>query len=420
MGFVSGMLRPKASSQTLERLMTEYFGGGSTASGISVNSESAMRMMTVHNCIKVLYNCMSQLPCHLMERNGDIRRKAEDHPLHNVLYVKPNRWMTPSGFWGLIEVFVNTRGNFLAFKNKVRGEVRELLPIHPNRVMGIKQNSDWSLTYKISTADNWDGTKNGPAREHRDYSQDEIFHVMGMSLNGYSGLNPIEYARESIGLGMASEKFLSRYFGRGVHPSAVIRHPLALNSPTYSNLRKIFKEKYEGLSSEQNQGFMFLDEGMDITFPPIKLVDAQFLELGRFNEAQICGLFGVPLMLVQAGDNPTTFASAGEFKRTFVDMVIVPKVKNVEDSIIRDCVTDNDKGRFYPKFNLNALYRGNITERFKAYATGIEMKIINSNEARELEDLNPRDGGDVYENPRVTPALAKDGADNEPDEGIKQ
>lgn len=414
MGIFSNMLRPQATSKTIEKLILEHFGGGSTSSGMSVTSDSAMRMMTVHNCIKVLYNCMSQLPCHLMERNGDIRRKAEEHPLHNVLYIKPNRWMTPSGLWGLIEVFVNTRGNFLAFKSKVRGEVRELLPIHPNRVMEIKQNSDWSLTYKISTADNWDGTKNGPAREHRDYSQDEIFHVMGMSLNGYSGLNPIEYARESIGLGLASEKFLSRYFGRGVHPSAVVTHPQVLNAQTHSNMRAVLKEKYEGLNSEGNQGFMFLDEGMDVKFPPIKLVDAQFLELGRFNEAQICGMFGVPLMLVQAGDNPTTFASAGEFKRTFVDMVIVPKVKNIEDSIIRDCLIDNDKGRFFPKFNLNALYRGNITERFKAYAVGIDKEILNPNECRDWEDLNPYVGGDVYRT--RTSSMKNGGADNEPDE----
>ena len=395
MGFFSNIIRPKASS-TLDKLLVEYFGGGGTASGINVNSESAMRLMTVHNCIKVLFNCMSQLPCHLMEDVNGIKGEAKTHPLYNVIGKRPNRWMTRSEFWGLCEVHICTRGNFLAFKNMVRGEVRELLPINPNRVMEIRQNSDWSLTYKIADAENWDNTNRGPAREHRDYSQDEIFHVRGMSLNGYSGLNPIEYARESIGLGLASEKFLSKYFAKGVQPSAIIKHPLGLNAQTYANMKAVFKEKYEGLGSDQNRGFMFLDEGMDITFPPIKLVDAQFLELGRFNEAQICGMFGVPLMLVQAGDNPTTFASANEFKRTFIDMVIVPKAANVENSISRDCLSTDEQVRYYPKFNLNAMYRGNIKERFDAYAVGIDKEILNPNECRDWEDLNPYKGGDVY------------------------
>ena len=387
MGIFSNMLRPQANSKTIEKLILEHFGGGSTSSGMSVTSDSAMRLMTVHNCIKVLYNCMSQLPCHLMEDVDGVKRQAKEHPLYNVLCKQPNSWMSRSEFFGLIEVHVSSRGNFLAFKSKAKGQVRELLPIDPSRVLGIKQNPNWSLSYKITPAGGGDA---------KEYSQDEIFHVRGMSLNGYSGLNPIEYARESIGLGLASEKFLSRYFGRGVHPSAVVKHPQVLNAQTHANMRAVLKEKYEGLNSESNQGFMFLDEGMDVVFPPIKLVDAQFLELGRFNEAQICGMFGVPLMMVQAGENPTTFASATEFKRGFVDMVIAPKAVNLEGSIDRDCISPNEQSRFYSKLNLNALYRGNITERFNAYAVGIDKEILNPNTCRQWEDLNPYEGGDVY------------------------
>ena len=388
MGLFPKVFQPQAASSVLEKLILEHFGGGGTASGISVNSDSAMRLMTVHNCVKVLYNCMSQIPCHLMQEVDGVKSKAKDHSLYRVIGKFPNGWMTRSEFWGLVEVHVSTRGNFLAFKTRAKGEIRELLPIAPDRVREIKQNRDWSLTYKITPAE---------GGEPKDYSQSEIFHVRGMSLNGYSGLNPIAYARESIGLGLASEKFLSRYFGRGVHPSAVIRHPGQLNSKTYANLRAVLKEKYEGLSSDQNQGFMFLDEDMNIEFPPIKLVDAQFLELGRFNEAQICGMFGVPLMLVQAGDNPTTFASASEFKRFFIDSVIASKANNYETCVDRDCLKIEDQSRYYTKFNVNSLLRGNLTERIAAYKDGINVEMFCPDECRAWEDLNPTPDGSGQE-----------------------
>lgn len=388
MGIFSGMFRPQAVSPTLEKLILEHFGGGSTASGLSVTADSAMRLLTVHNCIKVLYNCMSQMPFHLMEEVDGIKNKAKDHPLYHVIGKRPNRWMTAAEFWGLAEVHVASRGNFLAFKTKATsGQVRELLPVNPDRVRSITQNPDWSITYKIAGAD---------GAEAKDYTQDQIFHIRGMSLNGYSGLNPIEYARESIGLGLASEKFLSRYFGRGVHPSAVITNPHQLDAKTHANMKAVLKQKYEGLGGSESQGFMFLDDGMQVTFPPIKLVDAQFLELGKFNEAQICGMFGVPLMLVQAGDNPTTFASATEFKRAFVDLVIAPKAVNFGESIDRDCLTEDERKRYYTKGNLSSLLRGNIIERFKAYSMGIDKEILNPNEVRALEDMNAYDGGDVY------------------------
>jgi phage portal protein BeeE len=43
---------------------------------------------------------------------------------------------------------------------------------------------------------------------------------------------------------------------------------------------------------------MLLDEGMDITWPDIKLVDAQFMEQMKLSDAQIAGLYRVPLMLI--------------------------------------------------------------------------------------------------------------------------
>ena len=148
--------------------------------------------------------------------------------------------------------------------------------------------------------------------------------------------------------------------------------------------------------------------------PQIRLVDAQFLELGKFNEAQNCGMFGVPLMLVQAGDNPTTYASATEFKRTFVDMTLAPIFVNFESAADRDCLTSIEQDRYYAKFNLNALLRGNIVERFGAYAVGITNKFMSSNEARALEDWNPREGGDVYENPNTSTNTSSTQNNNSP------
>jgi len=391
MGFLSPVIRPMAISSEMERLLREQFGGGSTSSGVSVNSDTAMRLITVHNCVKVLYNCVSQTPCQLMEEVNGIKNKAKDHYLYRVLGKRPNSWMTAPEFWGLAIVCVALRGNFYAYKVKVRGEVRELIPIPPDKVQEVVQNPDYSLTYKILTT-------NGIIKE---YPQSEIFHLRGMSVNGYTGINMIEqYAREAIGLGIASQKFLSQFFGKGMHPGVIFKHKMVLDPITHANKMEALRRKYAGLGNSWET--MLVDEDMGVDFPQIRLVDAQFLELGKFNEAQICGMFGVPLMLVQAGDNPTTYASATEFKRTFVDMTLAPIFVNFESAADRDCLTSIEQDRYYAKFNLNALLRGNIVERFGAYAVGITNKFMSSNEARALEDWNPREGGDVYENPNTS------------------
>lgn len=384
MGIFSNMLRPQAAwSPTDERWYSpggSFYGGWMpTAAGVSVNSESAMRMMTVYNCVKVLYNCVSQMPFHVMQEVDGVKSKAKDDYRFRLLGKRPNSWMTASELWGLAVVHVALRGNFYAFKVGITGrKIQMIVPIDPDKVEKVEQNKDFSLTYHIRNGE-------GVLEPH---PQSRILHIRGMATKGLIGLNPIEYARESIGLGLASEKFLSRYFGRGVHPSAVVKHPQVLNAQTHSNMRAVLKEKYEGLNSESNQGFMFLDEGMDVVFPPIKLVDAQFLELGRFNEAQICGMFGVPLILVQAGDTPATFASSSQFKQSFVDFTIAPLAVNFESAADRDCFSDEEQDRFYCKFNLGSLLRGNMAERFAAYAVAIDKEFMSPNQVRLLEDWN--------------------------------
>jgi len=368
-------------------MILSVYGGGISSSGISVNSDTAMRLMTVHNCVKVLYNCISQMPCQLMEDVNGVKGKATEHYLYRKIGKFPNSWMTAAEFWGMAIVHVSMRGNFYAFKSRIPGcAIKMLIPIEPGRVQKVTQNDDYSLTYTIKSID---------GSSTSDYQQNQILHIRGMVMgNGILGMNPIEYARESIGLGLASEQFLNRWFGKGMHPGAVLKHPESLNAPAYANLKNNYKEKYAGLGNSHD--FMVIDEGMDIVFPPIKLVDAQFLELGRFNEAQICGMFGIPLMMVQAGDSPTTYASATEFKRTFVDMTITPIAVNFESAIDRDLLTEEEQARYYTKFNVNSLLRGNITERFAAYQVGVNSEILNPNECRQLEDMNSYEGGEVY------------------------
>lgn len=379
-------IRPFAmNSDELSRLILETFGGGQTSSGVSVSSETAMRQMTVYACVKVLSQSIAQLPCHFMQQNGVVKEKALNHPLYHILHDQPNSWMTAAEFWGMATAHIALRGNFYAFKvMSPRGELLELLPIAPGIITNVEQKADYSIIYTASLSDG----------SQKQYSNKQIMHLRGLVMNGYMGLNPIEYARESVGLGLASEKFLARYFGKGMHPGAIIEHPLPLSAASHANLKKVLKEKYAGLN--ESQDLMLIDEGMKISFPPIKLVDAQFLELGRFTQSQICGLFRVPLMLIQSDTNTTTFASAEQFILSFVTHALTPIVVNIEQAIKRDLLSDEEKKTYYPKFSMTGLLRGDSAARAAFYRELINAEVINPNEARDLEEMNPYPGGEVY------------------------
>lgn len=385
MGFLSSVLRPRAAAAPTDD--SWYYPGGAyygeTPVGFNVTAESAMRQMTVNNCIRVLYNCVSQMPCQLMEEGANEQKnKAKGHYLYRIIGKRPNHWMTSPQFFGMAIVHVCLRGNFYAFKVRVGNRIKALYPIHPDRV-SVKQNDDWSLTYKINFAD-------GP----REYPQADIFHIRGLSIDGITGINPIEYARQCIYNGISTERFIGNYFSRGMHPGAVITIPERLPTEDHLNLREAMRKVYGGLGKSHD--VMLLETGSTIAFPQIKLVDQQFIEQERFTEAQICGMFGVPLILVQAGDTPATYASSTEFKRNFVDMTLAPIAVNFETTIDRDLLTESEQERFYTKFNLNSFLRGNPSERAQFYREMINCEAMSPNEVRALEDLNAYDGGDEY------------------------
>ena len=283
--------RPQAAlSGAIERLILDTYGSYSTSSGISVSSDTAMRMITVQSCVRLRETTLKRLPCHLMEKSGEKKDKATGFYLYEKLLNQPNFWMTGPEFWGMAEAYVSLRGNFIAYKSMYGDQVRELLPIPASMIRQITQKPDYTIDYEINFPD-------GTAKH---LNNTQVLHLRGLTLNGYTGLNPIEFAREAIGKGIASDQHLAKWFANGLHPSAVIEHPLALNAPAYANLKKNLMEKYAGLGKAHE--FMLIDEGMKIQFPEIKMVDAQFLEQMKLTEAQICGLFRVPLMLVAAGD----------------------------------------------------------------------------------------------------------------------
>ncbi|MHB8110513.1 MAG: phage portal protein [Syntrophorhabdaceae bacterium] len=402
--WIKNTFSPKARlSDYIQQKILEIYGGASTSSGVSVNSDTAMRLITVHSCVKVLSETVKQLPLHMMERAGKLKNKAEDFYLYELLHDQPNTWMTAPEFWGMAEAHIAMRGNFYAYKAQLPGRpIRSLIPLKAGAVQEVKQHADYSLTYRIATNDESvagaaydDGLITGTTGSVvKEFSQDKIMHLRGLTLNGITGVNPIQYARETMGLGLAGERFLARFFGKGMHPGVIFKHPKPLNAPAHANLKANLKAKYEGLG--ESWEMMLVDEDMNVEFPPIKLVDAQFLELMKLTEAQVCGLFRVPLMLIQSGDKAPTYASAEQFMLSFVVHSLMPILVNIEKAIRRDLLTPEEKKRDYAKFAVGGLLRGDFKARMEGYQIGVNSEIFSPNECRDWEDLNPYEGGDEY------------------------
>jgi HK97 family phage portal protein len=157
-----------------------------------------------------------------------------------------------------------------------------------------------------------------------------------------------------------------------------------------------------------------IDEAMDIVFPEIKLVDQQYIELMKMNEAQICGLYRVPLMLIQSGDKTPTYASAEQFMINYLTIGVTPDVTNYEKVIRRDILTPEERKKYYAKFETKALLRSAFKDQMEGFRIGVNTEIYSPNEVREFMDMNPYEGGDEYRTRTSTVKDSKGDKGNEP------
>lgn len=393
-------LAPRKEGRQYGAGNTEYWGLfgllglPQTTSGVPITPESALRVSAVMACVRLISETFAQLPLHYYERlpNGK-KRLADDDMLAQVVIGSPNLWQTGFEFRELMQAHVDLRGNAYGLKVAgTKGAVSEIVPLHPDR-MTIERLSNGRLLYKFKMPD-------GSTTR---YSQDEIFHVRNLSQDGVQGLSTIQVARDAVGLALASETHAAGLFKNGAQPGVILRHPGKLLPERARVLREDWERLHSGPYNSHRTAV--LEEGMDATSLGLTNVDLQYLEGRKFQGEEICRVFRVPPHMVGFLDR-STFNNIVQMSLEFVLYSMMPRLRRWEEAMSRDFI--EDPSRFYFKFDVEGLLRGDIETRFQAYAVGRQWGWLSIDDIREKEDMDPigeENGGNVYLSPmNMTPA----------------
>ena len=95
----------------------------------------------------------------------------------------------------------------------------------------------------------------------------------------------------------------------------------------------------------------------------------------------------------------SSFSNIEQQSLEFVKYTLDPWVIRWEQSIQRSLLSADEKSRYFVKFNLEGLLRGDYQSRMNGYAIGRQNGWMSANDIRELENLDripAEDGGDLY------------------------
>lgn len=356
--------------------------------GVAVTDERAVMLSAVWSCARVITETVGCLPLGFYKKNKDGTRDVisdEDHYIVHLLKYAPNRQMSPSEFRQAMTLQLCLWGNAYAriAWSGTGPNVRPvgLRPLQPDRMRPYRlDNGD--IQYHYHTDDRL-----------MIFDQKDIFHLKIFSTEGIVGLSPLAYARHSLGISIAQEKYAGTTFASGGRPSGVLTFSEFLSAEQREVARKLYQDISNGPENSQNA--WVLEGGSKyepINIPPD---DLQMLESRTFQISDIARFFRVPSHMINDTQKSTTWGSGLEqFNRHFIDYTIEPYLTAWEDKIRFSLLSRGEKKSVIVEHNLEGLLRGDSKSRADYYSRMVQNGLMTRNEVRKKENLKPKDGGD--------------------------
>ena len=360
----------------------------SNYSGEIVTENTAFAQSSLMAAVTLLADAIAVMPLELMrERAG----RTEQLPTPSVL-MKPNEHQTMFDFVHQTVLMLALHGSAYIYAPRRPGELPpEMRNIHPNQIKGFVDVDDGTLYYQIG---------------ERKYSPAEIRAIHWVLFPGKTrGLSPLEVQRNTIGMGIAMDRFLAQFYGEGATPSSVLETDQKITPDQADLLRQTWED-----SHNKRRRPAVLSGGLKWRSITTSAADMQMIEHRESIIRDIARAYRIPLhMILGSGANSQTYQNVEQAGINFVRYTLLPWMRRIEDAI-SEMLPLTQKVRF----NADEFMRADLITRVNAQRIQIMSGTLSPNEARQEENREPYPGGDAFMNPSSTPPLGTDAEPPQP------
>jgi HK97 family phage portal protein len=379
-----------------------FFAQAATVTGDKVNEETALGVTSIWQAVNVVSGTIASLPAHLFKDTPDGAEKDTANPLYYILHDRPNDHQTAPAFykWMVSRLLLGGRATAYIGRNK-GGRVKALLPLDDTKlkieqlVVGgeIKRFYNYEVGSTTLTYD----------------SSEVIDLVWFPAADGFRHRNPVTTNRDAIALMIAAEKFAGKHFANGGVPPLVLNAPVAGspqgNQRAVDNIADAVKA-----SNRTKSQVLIAPAGHRIESIGIDPAKSQLVELRRFMVTETARIFNVPPTILHDLSNGT-YSNVEQQNLNFVQQTLQPIIIMIEQEMNAKLFGARNKGNYF-KFNLSGLLRGDFKARMEGLARAVNAALLTPNEARGLEDMPAKEGGDELLVQGATVPLSMAGQNN--------
>ena len=354
----------------------------------SVGVDGALQISTVWACIDRRASTIASLPFFVYQQVNGQKQLARLSRLYALLHESPNSRMTPFEFWRALVMNHDLRGNgYARIDRDNAGEALALWPM-PTDQVEAKVLADGSMVYLYRFGS-----------DVAVLAADNVLVIKNLG-NGTTGLAKLEFMRVTTDEAAKTQTAASKIFGSGGKPTGVLMIDKVLNAEQRKNVLESFK----GLTEGSTARLQLLEASMKYQQLSMSPEDQQILETRKFTVEEICRWFDVPPVMVHHSNVTAWGSGIEQIVDGFYKLTIRPMLVNIEQATRKRVMTPRQRASMTAEFSLDALLRGSLKDRMEIYAKAVQNGIYDRNEARQLENLPPREGaGDLTAQSNLLP-----------------
>ena len=266
-------------------------------------------------------------------------------------------------------------GNAYAYINKRRNLVKSLHYVDCDHVL-INQNFDPIFKdYNIMVYG-------------KTYKPYEFLKILRSTRNGARGIGLIEENQELLKAAYLTLKFEQSLVSTGGSKKGFIKAEKKITKEAMDSLKRAWRELY--CNTENN--VIVLNDNLDFKEASSTSTEMQLNENKTSLNNSILDIFNIPVNFNW---------------ETFIKTAIMPILTTIECALNRDLLLEKEKwgrqpsarmgtpceqserGVFYFAFDTKEITKGDIKTRFEAYKTALESNLMQIDECRYMEDLEP-------------------------------
>lgn len=326
----------------------------------TICEREAMNIPAVSKCVNLIADTVSMIPIKLYKEeflNGKRKTVEIEDSRCDLFNLDTKDTLDGADFKKALVRDYLLFGSAYAYINKRRNTVKSLNYVSFENVHIIENFDPIFKDYNILIGG-------------QSYKPFEFLKILRSTKDGANGLGIINQNQELLKVAYLTLKFEQNLVSTGGSKKGFIKSEKKITKEAMDSLKRAWRDLY--CNTENN--VIVLNDNLDFKEASNTSTEMQLNENKNSINNSILDIFGVPT----------------EWNwETFIKTAVMPILSAIECALNRDLLLEKEKKSLYFAFDTKEITKGDIKTRFEAYKTALDANLMQIDECRYIEDLEP-------------------------------